>query len=189
MPKIVSHSQLIEILQGLEGKPACFCTINSQTDADARKTSRIDSRSFEEVFGCKKIFKLTKRKVLLNASYEKMVVNRRKKAEVANPEDFKAQSTYGKLLTKCLLLSSKDNTIQLRTYGVGHSNSVEWVKDTGVHLTEKEIAILVDEFLPPNKYNPKQGLRPKMQVQVNNFKLSSLRSLTFWHEDLIVASV
>jgi len=184
--KMLSYKDLENLLIGLEGQSAKMVRMHTRTLPHLKKTSRKDSRTFPETFGCDSVIKLDMRVVLINASYERVVNRRRKEAGLST--DFKSEGTYGKMIGKCILQANNGST-QVRTYHIpSWRDNCRYVKPDGTEFTKEQIADIKANFFDKvSDSEGKQGLSKGKQFRPLNFKMESVRTFKLDGQEYIVA--
>lgn len=170
--------ELRDALLGLTGKRAYFVTIQTKTDARARQTSRVTGETIQQLYGTKTIYKVAKRRVLINASYERMVMKRRAAEGVINDSWKASELKWGHQVDHSKCLYQKGDQFYLRVYQLKTGDlGTSYYRDDGTKITdEKLLARLPDEFLGVQSEG-RQGLSKENKVIVNTYKLENIRAI------------
>lgn len=184
----MTTTELRDMLLGLTGKRAYFVTISTKTDARARQTSRVTEETIQQVYGTSKIYKVSRRRVLINASYERMVLKRRAAEGIVDDSWKASELKWGHQVGSSKCLYQKDDQYYLRAYQLKHGDfGTFYYRDDGSKITdEKLLERLEPEFLKLQSEG-RQGVKNK--VIVNTYKLESIMEINHDKFNWLIAKI
>lgn len=174
----------------LTGKRAYFVTIQTKTDARAKVKSRVTLEPIQQVYGTTTIYKVAKRRVLINASYEKMVLKRRAGEGIVDDSWKAGELKWGHPVGQSKCLYQKDDQFYLRVYQLKTGDlGTAYYRDDGTEITdEKLLARLPNEFLNL-QHDGRQGLSAEHKVIVNTYKLESIYAINHDRFNWLVVNI